>query len=75
MANIQPCLIPCKGTLADLHVVNDPNDSDRIQVFWGTSVLQVIPRNKNSVIFRLVAGLLAMLKFKMSSICETFDIS
>jgi len=75
MANIQPCLVPCKGTLADLHVVNDPNNSDRIQVFWGTSVLQVIPRNKNSVIFRLVAGLLAMLKFKMSSICETFEIS
>ena len=75
MANIQPCLVPCKGTLADLHVMNDPNHSDRIQVFWGTSVLQVIPRNKNSVIFRLVAGLLAMLKFKMSSICETFEIS
>jgi len=75
MANIQPCLVPCKGTLADLHVVNDPDHSDRIQVFWGTSVLQVIPRNKNSVIFRLVAGLLAMLKFKMNSICETFEIS
>jgi len=75
VTTIQPCLVPCKGTLADLHVVDDPNNSDTIQVFWGTSVLQVIPRNKNSVIFRLVAGLLAMLKFKMSSICETFDIS
>ena len=75
MARIQPCLVPCRGTLADLHVVNDPNNSDRIQVYWGTSVLQVIPRNKNSVIFRLVAGMLALFKFKMGSICKTFEIS
>ena len=48
MTNIQPCLVPCKGTLADLHVVDDPNNSNTIQVFWGTSVLQVIPRNRGT---------------------------
>ena len=72
---IQPYLVPCSGVLADLHVVASPNNPDYIQIFWGTSVLQEIPRNKNAMIFRIVAGLLATLKFKMSSICDAFEIS
>lgn len=75
MATLQPVLVPCNGVLADLHVAIDPRHPDQLQLFWGTAVLHVIPRDKNSLIFRIVAALLANLKFKMSAITAGFGVS
>ena len=75
MSTIQPILVPCTGTLADLHVTVDPSAPDRLHVYWGTALLQVIPRDKNSLLFRIGAGLLLNLKFRIGSVAKAFGIS
>ena len=37
MHTLQPVLVPCKGTLADLHVEPDPSDPKCLSVYWGTA--------------------------------------
>ena len=75
MNTIQPLLVPCTGALADLHVIPDPSDSKQLHLYWGTALLQVLPRDKNSVLFRIVVGLLLNLKFRIGALAKVFDVS
>lgn len=72
---LQPMLIPCKGAAVDLTLTVDPKNPERLQLFWGTALLQVVPRDKNSLLFRVVAGMLTELGLKMSSLEECFGIT
>lgn len=69
---LQPILVPCKGTAVDLVLSVDPANDDHLHLFWGTSLLQVIPRDHDSLLFRVVGGMLTGLGFKMSAIEEAF---
>ncbi len=75
MSAIQPVLVPSTGTLADLHVTVDPSSADHFQIYWGTALLQVIPRDKTSMLFRISAGLLLNLKFRIGGIAKAFGVS
>ena len=75
MTTVQPVLVPCTGTLADLHVSVDPSTPERLHIYWGTALLQVIPRDKNSLLFRIGIGLLLNLKFRIGSIAKAFGVS
>lgn len=72
---LQPILIPCKGAGVDLTLTVDPKNPDHLQLFWGTALLQVVPRDKNSLLFRVVAGMLTELGLKMSSLEECLGIT
>jgi len=67
---LQPILLPCKGSAVDLVLSVDPLNADHLHLYWGTSLLQVIPREQNSLLFRVVGGLLTGLGFKMSALEE-----
>ncbi len=73
--NLQPVLTPCKGTAVDLSVCIDPDNPDHLHLFWGTALLQVVPRDRNSLLFRVVAGLLTGLGLKMSSLEQCLGTS
>ena len=73
--NIQPLLAPCKGTLADLVISADPANPDQLQLYWGTALLMVIPRDRDSLIFRMTAGLLASLKLNMTSLEDCLEVT
>ena len=75
MSTIQPVLVPCTGTLADLHVIVDPSAPERFHVYWGTALLQVIPRDKNSLLFRIGVALLLNLKFRIGGVTKAFGVS
>ena len=75
MSTIQPLLVPCTGTLADLHVTVSPSSPDFFHVYWGTALLQAIPRNKNSLLFRVVVGLLLNLQFRIGAVAKAFGVS
>jgi hypothetical protein len=75
MSTIQPLLVPCTGTLADLHVTPHPSDPETVQVYWGTALLQILPRDKNSLLFRIVVGLLLNLKFRIGGMAKVFGVS
>ena len=75
MTTVQPVLVPCTGTLADLHVSVDPSAPDDLHIYWGTALLQVIPRDKNSLLFRIGLGLLLNLKFRIDCLAKAFGIS
>ena len=75
MSTIQPVLVPSTGTLADLHVTINPSVPDSLHVYWGTALLQVIPRDKNSLLFRIVVGLLLNLKFRIGGVAKAFGVS
>jgi len=75
MINIQPLLVPCRGALADLLVTPDPSDTEKLHVYWGTALLQVLPRDKTSPLFRIVVGLLLCLKFRIGAVSRVFGVS
>ncbi len=75
MSTVQPVLIPSMGTLADLYVTVNSPAPDTLNVYWGTALLQVIPRDKNSVLFRVSAGLLLNLKFRIGAVAKAFGVS
>lgn len=69
---LQPILTPCKGAGIDLILSVDPASPDHLHLFWGTALLQIVPRDRNSLLFRVTAGLLTGLGLKMSSLEECF---
>ena len=75
MTTVQPVLVPCTGTLADLHVSADPSAPEHLHIYWGTALLQVIPRDKNSLLFRIGLGLLLNLKFRIGIVAKAFGVS
>ena len=75
MNTIQPVLVPSTGTLANLHVTTNSSTPDSLHVYWGTALLQVIPRDKNSLLFRIIVGLLLNLKFRIGAVAKAFGVS
>ena len=75
MNTIQAVLVLCTGTLADVHVTIDPSAPERFHVYWGTALLQVIPRDKNSLLFRIGVALLLNLKFRIGGVAKAFGVS
>lgn len=75
MNTIQPLLVPCTGTLADLHVTVDQMAPTDFTVYWGTALLQRVPNDKNSVLFRIIVALLLNLNFRIGSVAKAFGVS
>lgn len=75
MPNLQPLLVPCKGVLGDLHAYPDPADSSRLLIWWGTALLQAVPRDRESLAFRIVACLLLNLKFSVVAVARVLGVS
>jgi len=75
MNTIQPVLVPSTGTLANLYVTTNSSTPDSLHVYWGTALLQVIPRDKNSLLFRISVGLLLNLKFRIGAVAKAFGVS
>ena len=75
MNTIQPVLVPSTGTLANLHVTTNSSTPDSLHVYWGTALLQVIPRDKNSLLFRISVSLLLNLKFRIGAVAKAFGVS
>jgi len=75
MSTIQPVLVPSTATLADLHVTTNSSTPNSLHVYWGTALLQVIPRDKNALLFRISVGLLLNLKFRIGAVAKAFGVS
>jgi len=73
--SVQPLLTPCKGALVDLALGFDAAKPDQLQLYWGTALLQVIPRDPDSLLFRMTAGLLTSLKVNMGSLEECLGVT
>ena len=75
MSKLQPLLVPCKGCMADLTVCEDDAFPDSLAVYWGTAVLQRLPRDNDSFVFKLLGGWLFNLKFRISELERCFGVS
>ena len=75
MSKLQPLLVPCKGCMADLTVCEDDAFPDSLAVYWGTAVLQRLPRDNDSFVFKLLGGWLFNLKFRISELEKCFGVS
>lgn len=73
--NIQSLLTPSKGALADLVLSVDPANPDQLQLYWGTALLMVVPRDRDSLLFRTTAGLLGALNLNMTSLEECLGVT
>jgi transposase len=66
--SIQPVLTPCKGCLCDVTIQADPSDPDRLLLSWGLALILALPRDRNSLLFRVTAVLLAGMGLSLSSL-------
>jgi hypothetical protein len=70
---IQPVLVPCQGS-ADLFVTSDPGDPEMLHIYWGTALLQRVPRQGCHPLLRLTAGLLYNLRFPLCKLEECLPL-
>ncbi len=71
--NIQPLLTPCKRADADLQI-HLSQDEDVMEIYWGTALLQRVPRDPSSVLCRAMAGVLVNLGFPFSELEKCFPV-
>jgi FtsZ-binding cell division protein ZapB len=73
--SIQPVLTPCKGSLCDVTIQADPSDPDRLLLSWGLALILALPRDRNSLLFRVTAALLAGMGLSLSSLEECLGVT
>lgn len=71
--NLQPVLTPCKRSNADLHI-HIAENGEMLEIYWGTALLQRIPYDSSSMLFRIMAGVLVNLGFPFPQLEKAFPV-
>jgi len=75
MIKLQPLLVPCKGVLGDLYVQVDPSRPRDLLIYWGTAILQVVSRDRESLSFRMTACFLLNMRFRIGVVAKAFGLT
>ena len=70
---IQPTLTPCNGSL---DLISDISAcGEFIELTWGTTLFLRIPRNRQTAVFRIIAGLFCQFGFEQKAVSGFLDVS
>ena len=70
---IQPTLTPCNGSL---DLISDFSPCGRfIELTWGTTLFLRIPHNRQTAVFRIIAGLFCQFGFEQKAVSSFLGVS
>ena len=75
MSKLQPLLVPYKGCGADLMICKDDTFPNSLAVYWGTAILQRVPRDSDSFVFKFLGAWLFNLRFRIGELEKCFGVT